>query len=104
MAVEEASAGVCQEIFAAVHGVENHEQLAHAGGEGRFRVFPARTQLGVKVLDDWIGTNRGDHGHIQDAPDLGAQIQRLPCKLPLSRLNGANPGRAVICLRLLRSA
>jgi hypothetical protein len=25
----------------------------------------------VKVLDDWIGTNRGDHGHIQDAPDLG---------------------------------
>ena len=29
-------------------------------------------QLGVKILDDWIGTNRGDHGHVQDAPDLGA--------------------------------
>ena len=58
-------------FFAAEHGVENDEQLAHAGGEGRFRVFPARPQLSVKVLDDWIGTNRGDHGHVQDAPDLG---------------------------------
>jgi hypothetical protein len=47
-------------------------QLAHARGDGRFRVFPARTQVGVKALDDWIGTNRGDHKHIQDAPDLGA--------------------------------
>src|SRR5713226_3531425 len=28
------------------------------------------------------------------------QIQRLPCKLPLSRLNGASPARAAICLRL----
>ena len=54
------------------HGVENHEEFAHAGGERRFRIFPARTQLGVKILDDWIGANRGDNGHIQDAPDLGA--------------------------------
>jgi hypothetical protein len=33
--------------------------------------FP-RPQLGVKVLDDRIGTDRGDHSHIQDAPDPGA--------------------------------
>ena len=58
--------------FVVQHGVENHEELAHAGGESRFRVFTACPQLGVKILDDWIGTNRGDHGHVQDAPDLGA--------------------------------
>jgi hypothetical protein len=33
--------------------------------------FP-RPQLGVKVLDDRIGTDRGDHSKIQDAPDPGA--------------------------------
>lgn len=38
------------------HGVENHEQFAHAGGERRFGVFPTRTQLSVKILDDRIGT------------------------------------------------
>ena len=34
--------------------------------------FPRARQLGVKILDDWIGADRGDYGHIQDAPDLGA--------------------------------
>src|SRR3984957_12346272 len=28
------------------------------------------------------------------------QIQRLPCKLPLSRLKSASPASAAICLRL----
>ena len=58
--------------FVVQHGVENDEQLAHAGGKGRFRVFPARPQLSVKVLDDRVGTNRGDHGHVENAPDLRA--------------------------------
>jgi len=72
VAVEEASAGVCQEILLRSMALRITSSLHNAGGEGRFRVFTACTQLGVKVLDDWIGTNRGDHGHIQDAPDLGA--------------------------------
>ena len=54
------------------HGIENHEQLAHAGGERRFRIFPARSQLGVKILDDWIAAHSRHRRHIQDAPDLRA--------------------------------
>ena len=48
MAVEEASAGVCQEIL--LRSMVLRITSRHAGGEGRFRVFPARTQLGVKFL------------------------------------------------------
>jgi hypothetical protein len=70
--VEDVSVGVCQLSFVVKHGVENHEKLAHAGGERRFRIFPARTQLGVEILDNGIGADRGDYGHIQDAPDLRA--------------------------------
>jgi hypothetical protein len=41
-----------------------------------FGYFPRACRLGVKILDDWIGTNRGDYGHVQDAPDLGAPAPR----------------------------
>jgi DNA-binding winged helix-turn-helix (wHTH) protein len=58
--------------IAVQHGVENDEEFAHAGGERRLRVFPACPQLSVKVLDDRIGTHGGDHGHVQNAPDLSA--------------------------------
>ena len=53
------------------HGVENHKEFAHARGERRFGIFPACPQLRVKILDYRIGTNGGDHGHVQDAADLG---------------------------------
>src|SRR6202163_4313611 len=44
--------------------------------------FPRARQLGVKILDDWIGADRGDYGHIQaarargaPAPDTAAAVQ-----------------------------
>src|ERR1700738_4836967 len=38
--------------FVVKHGIENYEELAHAGGKRRLGIFPARPQLGVKILDD----------------------------------------------------
>jgi hypothetical protein len=103
VAVEEASADVCQEILLRSMALRITSSLRMHAVRADLGYFPRARKLDVKVLDDWIGTNRGDHGHIQDAPDLGArppQIQRLPRKLPLSRLKGASPTSAAICLRL----
>ena len=51
------------------HGVENHEEFAQAGGKSRFRIFPASWQLSVRILDEAIGTNGVEHGHVEDAPN-----------------------------------
>jgi hypothetical protein len=41
--------------------------------------FP-RAQLGVEILDDWVGADRDDHGHVRDAPDLGAPAPDTACR------------------------
>ena len=86
--------------FAAEHDVEDDQELAHAGGEGRFKIFFRAPAVGEKVPEDWIGTNRGGNGHIQDAP------RRVQRRLPGRRCtrSGARESRSRATVRPVAGA
>jgi hypothetical protein len=54
------------------HGIENNEELAHAGGERRHGVLTVATQSQIESSDGGIAAHSRHRRHIQDAPDLGA--------------------------------
>ena len=58
--------------FVAKHGIENNEQLAHAGGKCTFGVLTPGAQLQIKSPDDRIAADSRHGRHVEDAPDLGA--------------------------------
>jgi hypothetical protein len=54
------------------HGIENHEELAHAGDERGLGVLTIGTQPHIESSDSGIAANARYRRHIQDAPNLGA--------------------------------
>ena len=54
------------------HGVENNEELAHAGDARGLGVLAIGTQSQIVSSDGGIAANSGHCSHIQDAPNLGA--------------------------------
>jgi hypothetical protein len=57
--------------FSAHHGIENDEQLAHAGGECQFGMFTAGAQPQIEDSDSWIAADSRHRCHVQHSPDLG---------------------------------
>src|SRR5271168_2817523 len=58
--------------FVMKHGVENDEELPHAGGERGLGVFTIGTQPEIEGSDGEIAANSRHRRHVQDAPDLCA--------------------------------
>ena len=54
------------------HGVEDDQQLAHAGCEGQFLRFASSHQPLVEVPDDGIVATGRQRPHVQDCTDPGA--------------------------------
>ena len=54
------------------HGIENHEELAHASDERGLGVLTIGTQPQIESSDGGIAANARYRCHIEDAPDLGA--------------------------------
>ncbi len=54
------------------HGIENNEELAHAGDERELGVLTVGTQPQIESSDGRIAANSRHRRHIQDAPDLCA--------------------------------
>jgi len=65
-------------------------------------VLTVATQSQIESSDGGIAAHSRHRRHDTGAPDLGASSPdtRLPRSFPLSRLNGARPASAAICLRL----
>jgi hypothetical protein len=83
------------------HGIEEDKQLAHASGEGYLLGLASCHETRI---EGWIGglcllaTNAlmQRAARMQERPP---QTVRFPRRVPLSRLKGATPIRAAICLR-----
>src|ERR1700693_6527616 len=58
--------------FVVEHGVENNEELTHAGDERGFGVLTVGTQPQIESFDGRIAADSRHCRHIQDAPDLCA--------------------------------
>ena len=58
--------------FVAQHGIENDQQLAHAGGKRRFGMFAPGAQAQIENSDGWIAADSRHRRHVQYPPDLGA--------------------------------
>lgn len=85
------------------HGVKNHEQLAHAGGENDLGLFASPTwrrlrQSQSERSDVFVAAFGAESGHVQSVPDRAAspRIDLFPTSSPLSRLKGATPTSAAI--------
>jgi hypothetical protein len=62
--------------FVVQHGIENHEELAHAGDERGLGVLTIGAQSEIESSDSWIAANARYRRHIQDAPNLGTSHPR----------------------------
>ena len=84
------------------HGVQNRQQLAHAGRQRDLRGLPRRPQALIKRFEYRIIAHRHEGPHVQGGPHVGAspQIVRVPRRVPLSRVKGATPPRAASRWRL----
>src|SRR5271167_2623277 len=58
--------------FVVKHGIENNEELAHAGDERGLGVLTIGTQPQIESSDGRIAAHTCHRRHIQDTPDLGA--------------------------------
>lgn len=63
------------------HGIHDHEQLAHAGGEGDFCGFALAAQALVKRPNHWIAAHRAHRRHVQRSAHLGAAAPDDPFAL-----------------------
>src|SRR5947209_1638126 len=54
------------------HGIEDDEELTHAGGKRGLGVFTIGTQSQIESSDSGIAANPRHRRHIEDAPDLCA--------------------------------
>ena len=82
------------------HGVEDDQQLAHAGCEGQFIRFASSHQPLVEVPDDGIVATGHQSSHVQDCADPGAsapngtsasQCATVPVEGSLSHQGGDLP-------------
>ena len=83
------------------HGVEDHQQLAHAGCEGHLLRLARGQEPLVEVLMTGLQRVAVNAPMYREVRTLARppQTVRLPLIVPLSRLKGATPTRAAICLR-----
>ena len=72
--------------FVVQHGIENNEELAHAGGERGFGVLTIGPQPQTESSDGGITTDSRHCRHIQDAPDLGASTPDTPAAAQFSTI------------------
>ena len=82
------------------HRVENHQELAHAGGKRHFLGFAGPTARLIASANDGIETSEDNSIHVQDGSRVSSitHTVRLPRDLPLSRCSGATPISAATCL------
>ena len=76
------------------------QQLAHAGGERYLLQLAGGEQALIEGSNGWVEAGRGEHGHVERGrtPARPPRTVRLPRSEPLSRLKGATPTSAAICL------
>ena len=69
------------------HGIEDHEELAHGGGERELGRFTGATQTPVKGLEGRVEAHRGEGRHVERHKRTGARPPhpvRWPRRRPLS--------------------
>src|SRR6266849_9590875 len=54
------------------HGIEDGEQLAHGRGERELGGFAGAAQAQVKSFKRGVAAHRGEGGHVECGPHLGA--------------------------------
>lgn len=75
------------------HGVEDEEELAHAGGQGDLRGFPCVPEALVAPLRDGVPSDSGEGGHVEHLANAGSPADgaSFAARRPLSRIMGATP-------------
>jgi hypothetical protein len=69
------------------HGVENHQQLARAGREDDFGLFPLGGQAVGEGSDDRVASSRGERGHVEQATDRRASSPDCPLASELAAVS-----------------
>jgi hypothetical protein len=84
------------------HGVEDRQELAHAGRQRYLLGFARGAQALVKGFEHRIIADGHEGTHVQGRPHLCASTPggASPRRVPLSRLRGATPTRAAMRWRL----
>src|SRR3954451_7166652 len=79
-------------------GVEDREQLAHAGHQGHLLRFAGRYKTLVEFLHDRVAARAAQRAHVQqgrsDVDPPSPHATTRPRSVPESRLSGATPTRA----------
>lgn len=86
------------------HGIQDNQQLAHAGHDGHLLRLACRQQTLIATPYHGVVTHGDDGGHVQALLTAARppQMKRLPRAWPESRFIGATPTSAEICLALSR--
>ena len=83
-------------LLFAKHGIEDGEELSHAGGECDLGAFTGLAEALVVRSNGLVGADGAEGGHVEAGADGGARpprMRRWPRDWPLSQLSGAGPER-----------
>jgi hypothetical protein len=75
------------------HGIQNRQELAHAGGQRDFRRFPCRSQTLIKPHEHRVVSDCDQRTHVQGGPDMGATAPdgSNAAQGPTSPMKGSDP-------------
>src|SRR5258708_30360151 len=69
------------------HGVEDDDELAHAGGERNLRLLPLGDQAIIERLEHGVVLGRGpETRHVEEVADLAAPAFDVAASPPIARL------------------